>query len=102
MNVILFKFTNGEEVIARCSNNVTMNAIFDQMKVIELENPMMVQPYEVKKGQYGITLVPLFMSSPNSTIVVPVTNIGSVVVNIDPGLEKEYLSKTSGIELLHG
>ncbi len=92
-DIKLFKLSNGEEIVARKKDTAQSNSIV-------LEQPMGIQavPSE-QKGRIGIALIPWLVGATEGTSITLSTE--HIVVETDPkeSIEKNYLSKITGLTL---
>ena len=96
MKVIGIKLTNGEELIARCSDHVDPTVI-DTALTIDMPRTIGLQ--ETKTGGFGLAFMPYVLGNPDAEIVLQACAIATIYVP-KADIEKGYLSQTSKIQLM--
>lgn len=95
--VILIKLVTGEEVIA---TKLTASVGYEEESgSVEIDKAFVMRIVPTPSGQVSITMMPLFMSDPTGTISLKSSAIVAKKVEINDTLLKEYLSRTSGIQI---
>lgn len=92
MKVILFKLTNGDEVISTLVDETDTHILISKPRKLSIQ--------ATGPGQMGVAMIPWFMGAPDETFDVD-KNMICTRASVVPGdLERGYTSSTSVIDLL--
>lgn len=91
MQIFLLKTTNGDEIIGEGTSNANGDLLLSKARIIR----MMPQGPQ----NYGLALLPMFVSDPDGNCVVFNSTIGAVVNVVPDRLVKAYKQQTSPIEI---
>ncbi len=94
MNVMGFKMLNGEELLARCDNEIVNDKY-------TLERPLVIIPQKMG-NQVSIGLVPWIISAGDEAIVEVRQDVMACVFTPIVEISNEYLRQTTGIQLVTG
>jgi hypothetical protein len=89
--ILLVKLLTGEELIATVVDNRDEYYILDK--------PFTMQIVPTASGQVNITMIPWFLSSPTGGATLQKRHIIGQVTEPNETLKREYLSRTSGIQI---
>lgn len=94
MEVVVLKFANGDEIMARMVGEDTSTNTF------VVEKPRGILPQRMPDGQISIAFVPWIISNPDGTFNVRADSLAANPAEASKEMETAYLSQTSGLQLL--
>lgn len=86
MNTIGIKMSNGDELIARVTDNGNYSHVY------------MIGMQQLPDGRVGMGMLP-YITSNNDVEIAINHNLVVCTFDVDPAIEKSFLEKTSGIAL---
>lgn len=94
--VRVFKLVSGEEVIARVEANLDLSVA----PYVVLNKPRVITIMPQEGGKVGVALIPLSVNAVDGEYVIIAGGFIGYPQQVNPNLEKRYLSETSGIQLV--
>jgi hypothetical protein len=94
MEVVVLKFANGDEIMARqLSEDVSADTII-------VEKPRGILPQRMPDGQISVAFVPWVISNPDGEFTVRLQSLAALPASAGKEMETAYLSQTSSLQLL--
>lgn len=101
--VVIIKTIGGEEIIGQVPDHIyrfLVNDVDTPQQRFSIYHPRVIAPVQTGPNQFGLSLVPMFMSKPDAReVVINRDLVLAVLSSVPVELEKEYLSATSGLDL---